>query len=310
MRAIVDITNAEMSAYRSEVVYQAHDEDDGKVVGDLVVFGGDEWAVRGAYSSLVGSGGDGDDEGGGRIIDEIKRVNGIGLIKLRSNATTGSILRGVDDRRETRVRDSLEFTHWTRSTSVHPHMMLGYLLPGPYDGNAVDPAMVKRYAAESVAHMDEIRARIADTGKVVPLPPDMPYRVDEDLRMKFVRRHRGGGGMTATPSPIKVGFVACSFNSKAVLYLSHDMFRFFDPDVVEIHVFSTGSPDSLGFIRGVMRGVDWRQRVIDTVDHFHDVRRYRQDHVGLARYIRERWEIEILIDWDGYARQVSAVTRR
>ena len=125
--------------------------------------------------------------------------------------------------------------------------------------------------------MDEIRARIVDTGKgmtILPLPPDMPYRVDEDLRMRFFKRHRGGGN-TVRPPPIKFGFVACSFNSKAVLYLSHDMFRFFDPDVVEIHVFSTGNPDSSGFIQGVMRGVDWRQRVIDTVDYFHDVRLFR-----------------------------------
>ena len=111
-------------------------------------------------------------------------------------------------------------------------------------------------------------------------------------------------GVPPQPLPIKIGFIACSFNSKAVLYLSHDMFRFFDPEVVEVHIFSTGSPDSPTFIQKVMRGVDWRQRVIDTVDYFHDVRRYKNDHVGLARYIREEWEMEILIDWDGYARQV------
>ena len=56
------------------------------------------------------------------------------------------------------------------------------------------------------------------------------------------------------------------------------------------------------FLQGVMRGVDWRQRVIDSVDYFHDVREYQQNHAGLARYIRER-EIQILIEWDGYARQ-------
>jgi protein O-GlcNAc transferase len=51
-----------------------------------------------------------------------------------------------------------------------------------------------------------------------------------------------------------------------------------------------------------MRGVDWRQRVIDNVDYFHDVREFKGDHIGLARYIHEK-EIQILIEWDGYARQ-------
>ncbi len=60
------------------------------------------------------------------------------------------------------------------------------------------------------------------------------------------------------------------------------MFRFFDPDVVEVHVFSTGKPDSPAFIQGVMRGVDWQKRVIDAVDYFHDVRRFMGDHIGLA----------------------------
>ncbi len=103
---------------------------------------------------------------------------------------------------------------------------------------------------------------------------------------------------------IKVGFVACSLNSKAVLYLSHDMFRFLDPNLMEVHVFSTGNQDSPGFIKGVMRGADWRQRVIDTVNYFHDVCHFGKDHIGLAWYIREEWEMEILIDWDGYVRQV------
>jgi len=86
------------------------------------------------------------------------------------------------------------------------------------------------------------------------------------------------------------------------LYLSHDLFRFFDPELVEIHVFSTGAPDHPQFIRQTMRGVDWRQRVIDTVDYFHDVREFDGDHIALARFIHDK-EVQILIEWDGYARQ-------
>jgi len=206
--------------------------------------------------------------------EEVKRLSGIGY---NSNNEEGII-------------------QWQRSTSVHPHMMLGYPLDNEH-------AILKRYAAESMASLDELRARADDDGTIKYRPKDLPYKVD-DMRNKFIKKHqeqqtKKDGYITPI---IKVGFVACSFNSKAVLYLSHDMFRFFDPSVVEIHVFSTGPPDHPRFIRGVMRGVDWRQRVIDTVDYFHDVREYQSDHIGLARYIHQE-EIQILIEWDGYARQ-------
>ena len=182
--------------------------------------------------------------------------------------------------------------YWQRGTSVHPHMMLGYPLP-------IEQSILKRYAAESMASLDERRARFTDNG-VAERPLDLPYDVNA-MREKFVEEHRKQLARGVS-GPIKVGFVACSFNSKAVLYLSHDMFRFFDPEVVEIHVFSLGQPDNPLFIKNTMRGVDWRQRVIDTVDHFHDVRQFRNDHIGLARYIHSN-SIQVLIEWDGYARQ-------
>ncbi|KAL7472309.1 hypothetical protein ACHAXS_012624 [Conticribra weissflogii] len=188
--------------------------------------------------------------------------------------------------------------HWKRSTSVHPHMMLGY----PLDNSK---SILKRYVSESTAGMDELRARLQDDGTIADRPTDLPYSVAE-MRETFAKkseehqlRHEEDG--TPLP-PIKVGFVASGFNSKAVLFLSHDLFRFFDPDIVEIHIFSTGSPDHPQFIQQTMRGVDWRQRVIDSVDYFHDVRDFNGDHISLARFIHEK-EIQILIEWDGYARQ-------
>ncbi len=196
MRTIAEVTVVEKMAYRLEVRYRIRDDGGG---GDLVVIRGDEGAVRGVYSPVVGDGGG---CGDGGIADEMKRMNGMGRDKRKSKAT-GSAVHG--DTRESQ-RLGLEFTHWTRPTSVHPHMMLGYLLRGD-DGNDDDPAMLKRYDAESVAHSDEVRARMATTGRgvtIAPLLPDMPYRVDEDLRAKFVKRHRGAGEAAPSP-PIKVG---------------------------------------------------------------------------------------------------------
>jgi protein O-GlcNAc transferase len=223
-------------------------------------------------------------------------MKSIEQITISETSMYRSIVNATDKlRRQNGIHDKMSYEggviHWKRATSVHPHMMLGY----PLDSTK---SILKRYVAESMASLDEIRARVDhDTTSIKELPRDLPYSVEE-MRARFVNQLKN----TETQKPIKVGFVGCGFNSKAVMYLSQDMFRFFDPSVVEVHVFSTGRPDHPLFIQGTMRGVDWRQNVIDNVDYFHDVSKFQDDHIGLARYIHNK-EIQVLIEWDGYARQ-------
>lgn len=179
----------------------------------------------------------------------------------------------------------LEDFAWNRAASVHPHMMLGYPLP----------PILKRYVAESVAFMDEAMARVSDLGALSPLPDDMPYE-HTSRRNQYIAE-------AAEPGyKLKVGFVGSGFNSKAVLYLSQDIFRFYDRSKIEMHIFSLGPADNGGFIEVGMRGVDWRKRVAGHVDHFHDIETLKGSHIDMARYIHERG-IHILIEWDGYARQ-------
>jgi protein O-GlcNAc transferase len=177
---------------------------------------------------------------------------------------------------------------WKRGTSVGPHMMLSY--PG------IDP-MLKRQAAESHAYVEEILNRFdGNTGQLTPLPEGLPYEFDS-------RREKFKDDTMNNPNfKIKVGFVSSAFSSKAVLYLSHDMFRFFDKSKYEIHIFSLGPPDSPEFIKQSMRGVDWRERVKQNVDYFHDVQHLKDDHIKLANTIHDL-DIHILIEWDGHARQ-------
>jgi tetratricopeptide (TPR) repeat protein len=185
-------------------------------------------------------------------------------------------------------KDRGEFT-WRRATSVHPHMMLSYPIE----------TMLKRYVTESVAFMDEQMARAGkgmdEGGGLTPLPDGLPYNRD-DYRERFA------GMETTAGSRIRVGFVGSGFNSKAVLYLSQDMFRFFDSARFEIHVFSMGPPDNDMFIEHGMRGVDWRKRVQANVEHFHDCQGMNDDHIALTEFIHDK-SIHILIEWDGYARQ-------
>lgn len=174
---------------------------------------------------------------------------------------------------------------WNRAASVHPHMMLGYPLP----------PLLKRYVAESVAFMDEAMARVTDMGGLSPLPDDMPYE-HTSQRNDYIAQ-AGEPGFK-----LKVGFVSSGFNSKAVLYLSQDIFRFYDRSKIEMHIFSLGPPDNENFITVGMRGVDWRKRVAEHVDNFHDIENLKGSHIDMARYIHEQG-IHILIEWDGYARQ-------
>jgi len=175
---------------------------------------------------------------------------------------------------------------WSAGTSVHPHMMLGYPVS----------TLLKRYVSESYAAMDEPHARYdQETLSMRDLPPDVPY--DSALRRKSFAVD------AVDPNfKIKVAFVASGFSSKAVLYLSQDIFRFTDTDNFEVHIFSVGAADNPDFIEGPMRGVDWRERVKANVDFFHDVEHLKDQHVELARMIHDL-NIHILIEWDGYARQ-------
>ena len=183
-------------------------------------------------------------------------------------------------------KGDLKNFEWQRAMSTHPHMMLGYPVP----------PMLKRYVAESVAFMDETMARVSPDGtSISSLPDDMPFDPISE-REKYIAEASEPG------FKLKVGFVGSGFNSKAVLYLSQDIFRFYDRDKIEMHIFSLGPPDTDAFIEIGMRGVDWRERVAKQVDYFHDNEEIKMDHIGLARYIHEQG-IHVLIEWDGYARQ-------
>jgi tetratricopeptide (TPR) repeat protein len=125
----------------------------------------------------------------------------------------------------------LDLFTWQRAASVHPHMMLGYPLP----------SILKRYVSESVAYMDETMARVSNDGTIKPLSSDMPFD-HTPLRSKYIEEASEPG------FKLKVGFVGSGFNSKAVLYLSQDIFRFYDRSQIEMHIFSVGPADNEQFI--------------------------------------------------------------
>eukprot|EP00591_Stephanopyxis_turris_P010919 CAMPEP_0195510598 /NCGR_PEP_ID=MMETSP0794_2-20130614/3198_1 /TAXON_ID=515487 /ORGANISM="Stephanopyxis turris, Strain CCMP 815" /LENGTH=563 /DNA_ID=CAMNT_0040638049 /DNA_START=219 /DNA_END=1910 /DNA_ORIENTATION=+ len=180
---------------------------------------------------------------------------------------------------------------WKRQMSTHPHMMLGF---------PMKDSKLQRYVCESHAATDEQLARIqVDERTQRPYVRDLEPGLPIDQEQNFPKH------LTESKSPdfrIKVGFIAAGMNSKAVLYLSHDMFRFFDKERFQVHIFATQDADSPRFIQEAMRGVDWRERVRSNVDYFHEVMHMNNNHMALAKFIDDLG-IHIMIDWDGYARQ-------
>jgi len=159
----------------------------------------------------------------------------------------------------------------TSFAAIHPHMILGFMdLPFEYITVAGRSASYQEFAALQQQY-----------------PQLQPYT-----------SHNYHTGHNAK---LKVAFVGAGFNSKAVLLLAQDIFRFYDVNKIEMHIFSVSEPDSQLFIDFVMRGVDWRQRVKHHVDYFHDVKHMTVPE--LAAYIHDVHQIQILIDWDGYARE-------
>ena len=101
---------------------------------------------------------------------------------------------------------------------------------------------------------------------------------------------------------IKVGYVSVNIRSKAIMYLLQELPRFHDKSKFDVHIYDYHAGDDPLYIVKVMRGVDWRQKVIDSVEkgNFHDVSKLSV--ADLARKIRAD-EINILVDWDGHSHQ-------
>eukprot|EP00590_Aulacoseira_subarctica_P010670 CAMPEP_0172417610 /NCGR_PEP_ID=MMETSP1064-20121228/4141_1 /TAXON_ID=202472 /ORGANISM="Aulacoseira subarctica , Strain CCAP 1002/5" /LENGTH=752 /DNA_ID=CAMNT_0013156069 /DNA_START=154 /DNA_END=2412 /DNA_ORIENTATION=- len=184
---------------------------------------------------------------------------------------------------------------WARSTSVHPHMMLGY----PLD------AKLQRIVDEAYAATDEFRARVkidetTNKAYVSPLPSDLPY--DQQSYREEVVAEMSLLNSKQQQHRIRIGFVSSAIKQTAVMYLGHSILQYVNRTKFEVHIFATTGPDHPQFIQKSTNGFDWRQRVKDNVDFFHDVSHLQHNHIELARFVRQT-KLHILIDWDGYARQ-------
>lgn len=162
------------------------------------------------------------------------------------------------------------FQREVKASAVHPHMSLSY---------PIDP-MLKLAVARSHA-LTEVNLVNKHNLTVYTHDPAL-YRAQA----------------SSSGFRLRVGYSSANFKSKATMYMAKDVLRNHLPANVELHIFATTGPDNERFLREAMRGVDWRQELQESAEHFHDVSGL--DVAQQAAFIR-KLGIHILVDWDGYS---------
>ncbi|KRB86551.1 hypothetical protein ASE00_07615 [Sphingomonas sp. Root710] len=110
---------------------------------------------------------------------------------------------------------------------------------------------------------------------------------------KYTVRKRPSSRPRAADAPIRIGYFSADFHNHATMWLVHSLFAAHDRSRFEIHAFSYG-PDRQDFMR---------RRVIDTVDHFHDVRCLNDEAIATRA---QAACIDIAVDLKGYTQDTRS----
>ena len=97
---------------------------------------------------------------------------------------------------------------------------------------------------------------------------------------------------------IKIGYISANIKAKSTAFMAMDIFRFHNRKLFEIHIYATTKQDTPQFLASGMRGVDWRKKMRNNVEYFHEVDEL--DVQKLALLIRSHG-IHIALNWDGYS---------
>lgn len=160
----------------------------------------------------------------------------------------------------------------TQQSVVHPHMTLAYTL---------HPEL-KLAIAKSHSRAEMVLVKNAGI---------TPY--NHKVRMREYLEE-----FEDSNARIKIGYVSCSLKSKALVYLTQDLMGLHDRSKFEVHAYATTPPDDPIFLEKAMRGVDWRKKIQNSVEYFHETA--GMDVYQLSKLIHGHG-IHILIDWDGFS---------
>ena len=189
-------------------------------------------------------------------------------------------------------------------------MMKSPLLPSASSSSSSGPGQDKEWVEHDAA---SLTASTIHTHMLLsyPIPPELKLKVARmhtEHEQSLVRRS-GLPIFTHTPDMyadeaaqsgfrIKIGYVSANFKSKTTVYMAQDLFRFHDRSKFEVHVYATTPNDNPNFIATAMGGVNWREKVKERVEYFHDVSGM---HLQAVAGLIQSHGIHILLDWDGHS---------
>lgn len=151
-------------------------------------------------------------------------------------------------------------------------------------GYPISPAL-KLAVAQAFSRAEQ--AMVVSTTRIQPLnhsKMDIIRRVKKDSQQAGFR--------------IRVGYVSANIKSRTTTFMGQNVLLSHDKSKVEVHVYATTPADSHDLLYNRMRGVDWRSKIRNGVEHFHET--HTMDTGQLFRLIRQH-DIHILINWDGYS---------
>ena len=192
------------------------------------------------------------------------------LVKMKSPSL--SIIRPLGEQQSVNDVEWIEHDEASLSaSSIHTHMLLGYDIPSE----------LKLKVARM--HTEYEQSLVRRSGLQVYSHDPQKFKKEKENSSNF---------------RIKIGYVSANIKSKTTVYMAQDLFRFHNRDKFEVHVYATTPNDNPTFIQNAMGGVDWREKVKNSVEFFHDVSGIDVNKV--ADLIRDH-NIHILVDWDGHS---------
>lgn len=198
--------------------------------------------------------------------EKIKESQKLVLMKSPSLPTTGHQNQGQSEEADWIEYDQASLT----ASTIHTHMLLGY------------PISSELKLKVARMHTEHEQSLVRRSGlPIYSHTPDM--YVHEAAQPDF---------------RIKVGYVSANFKSKTTVYMAQDLFRFHDRSKFEVHVYATTPNDNPTFLASAMGGVNWREKVKDGVEFFHDVAGM---HLQQVAELIQSHGIHILLDWDGHS---------
>ena len=181
--------------------------------------------------------------------------------------------------------------HLSLSTSIY---LRQYICKWGVDGmlHYADMRAIEQLATEELAMLEDGWNDTDVTAVTVHPHMTLSYDIPSSLKLQIARSHSRAEASLVTESNvpihthkpstyralaaqegfrIKVGYVSANIKSKTTVYMAQDLFRFHDRAKFEVHVYATTPNDSEHYIDSAMGGVDWRRKVRDSVEFFHDV---------------------------------------